>query len=190
MTAKLQGRIAHARNSGILRGVMSNGSSEGVRRAGPSQRSVEIGVTLLMALFALIVIAGSVQAGLGWGAEGPKAGFVPFYVGLVILGSSIINFGGVISLRPDDRLFAEWGQLSQVMSMLVPTAIYVALVPWIGIYVASALLIAIFMRWLGKYGWGMVAAVAVGVPFVTFLIFERWFLLPLPKGPIEAYLGF
>jgi putative tricarboxylic transport membrane protein len=36
----------------------------------------------------------------------------------------------------------------------------------------------------------MVAAVAVGVPFVTFLIFERWFLLPLPKGPIEAYLGF
>jgi len=169
---------------------MSNGSSEGVHRAGPSQRSVEIGVTLLMALFALIVIAGSMQAGLGWGAEGPKAGFVPFYVGLVILGSSIINFGGVISLRPDDRLFAEWGQLSQVMAMLVPTAIYVALVPWIGIYVASALLIAIFMRWLGKYGWGMVAAVVVGVPFATFLIFERWFLLPLPKGPIEAYLGF
>ena len=157
--------------------------AEGVHRAGPSQRSVEIGVTLLMALFALIVIAGSMQAGLGWGAEGPKAGFVPFYVGLVILGSSIINFGGVISLRPE-------GQLSQVMAMLVPTAIYVALVPWIGIYVASALLIAIFMRWLGKYGWGMVAAVAVGVPFATFLIFERWFLLPLPKGPIEAYLGF
>jgi putative tricarboxylic transport membrane protein len=187
---KLQGRIAPARNPGILRGVMSNGSSEGVRRAGASQRSVEIGVTLLMAVFALIVIAGSMQAGLGWGAEGPKAGFVPFYVGLLILGSSVINFGAAISERSDTRLFAEWGQLGQVMSMLVPTAIYVALVPWIGIYVASVLLIAIFMRWLGKYGWGMVAAVAVGVPFVTFLIFERWFLLPLPKGPIEAYLGF
>ena len=169
---------------------MSNGSSEGVHRAGPSQRSVEIGVTLLMALFALIVIAGSMQAGLGWGAEGPKAGFVPFYVGLVILGSSIINFGGVISLRPDDRLFAEWGQLRQVMVMLVPTAIYVALVPWIGIYLASILLIAVFMRWLGRYGWGRIAAVAVGVPVVTFLIFEKWFLVPLPKGPIEDYLGF
>jgi putative tricarboxylic transport membrane protein len=163
---------------------------EGVRGTGPSQRSVEIGVTLLMALFALIVIAGSVQAGLGWGAEGPKAGFVPFYVGLLILGSSIINFGAAISERSDIRLFAEWSQLGQVMAMLVPTAIYVALVPWIGIYAASALLIAMFMRWLGKYGWGMVAAIAVGVPVVTFLIFERWFLLPLPKGPIEAYLGF
>ena len=54
----------------------------------------------------------------------------------------------------------------------------------------SALLIAAFMRWLGHYGWGMVAAVAVGVPVATFLVFEKWFLVPLPKGPIEAYLGF
>jgi putative tricarboxylic transport membrane protein len=30
----------------------------------------------------------------------------------------------------------------------------------------------------------------VGVPVVTFLIFEKWFLVPLPKGPIEEYLGF
>jgi hypothetical protein len=76
------------------------------------------------------------------------------------------------------------------MAMLLPTAIYVALVPWIGIYAASALLIAVFMRWLGQYGWGRVAAISLGVPLVTFVIFEKWFLLPLPKGPIEAYLGF
>jgi putative tricarboxylic transport membrane protein len=158
--------------------------------AGPSHRSVELGVTLAIAVFALIVIAGSVQAGVGWGAEGPKAGFFPFYVGLVILGSSMVNFGAAVSERPDGELFAEWGQLGKVMAMLVPTAIYVALVPWIGIYVASALLIAAFMRWLGHYGWSMVAAVAVGVPVATFLVFEKWFLVPLPKGPIEAYLGF
>jgi putative tricarboxylic transport membrane protein len=158
--------------------------------AGPSHRSVELGVAVAIAVFALIVIAGSVQAGIGWGAEGPKAGFFPFYVGLVILGSSMVNFGAAISERPDGELFAEWGQLGKVMAMLVPTAVYVALVPWIGIYVASALLIAAFMRWLGHYGWGMVAAVAVGVPFATFLVFEKWFLVPLPKGPIEAYLGF
>src|SRR5262245_32469193 len=110
--------------------------------AGPSHRSVELGVAVAIAVFALIVIAGSVQAGIGWGAEGPKAGFFPFYVGLAILGSSIVNFGAAISERPDGELFAEWGQLGKVMAMLVPTAIYVALVPWIGIYVASALLIA------------------------------------------------
>ena len=144
-----------------------------------------------MAVFALIVIAGSVQAGIGWGAEGPKAGFVPFYVGLLILGlEHHQSRRGRSRSAPTSRLFAEWGQLGKVMSMLVPTAIYVALMPWIGIYVASALLIAVFMRWLGRYGWGIVAAIALGVPLVTFVIFEKWFLVPLPKGPIEAYLGF
>ncbi len=169
---------------------MSDAPPQGARGAGPSQRSVEIGVTVFMAVLALIVIAGSIQAGIGWGAEGPKAGFVPFYVGLLILASSVVNFVAAVSERSDARLFAEWGQLGQVMSMLVPTAIYVALVPWIGIYVASALLIAVFMRWLGQYGWRMVATISLGVPIVTFLVFEKWFLVPLPKGPIEAYLGF
>jgi putative tricarboxylic transport membrane protein len=157
---------------------------------GPTHRSVEIGVAGFTALFALIVMAGSIQAGIGWGAEGPKAGFFPFYVGLMILASSIVNFGAAISQRPDGELFAEWGQLGKVMAMLVPTALYVALIPWIGIYVASIILIAVFMRWLGRYNWGMVAAVSLGVPLVTFFVFERWFLLPLPKGPIEAYLGY
>ncbi len=169
---------------------MSDSTPENVPGTGPSQRSVEIGVALFTGLFALVVIAGSVQAGIGWGAEGPQAGFVPFYVGLLILASSVFNFAAAVAERSDARLFAEWGQLRQVMSMLVPTAIYVALVPWIGIYVASAFLIAVFMRWLGRYGWGMVAAIALGVPIVTFVVFEKWFLVPLPKGPIEAYLGF
>jgi putative tricarboxylic transport membrane protein len=169
---------------------MMSENFEGTRGAGPAQRPVEMGVAVAIAVFALVVIAGSVQVGIGWGAEGPKAGFFPFYVGLVILGSTIINFGAVMSERRNDQLFAEWGQLGKVMSMLVPTAIYVALVPWIGIYVASMLLIAVFMRWLGRYGWGMIAAIAVGVPVVTFIIFEKWFLVPLPKGLIEELLGF
>jgi hypothetical protein len=164
--------------------------TQGARRTGPSHRSVELGVALVIAAFALIVVAGSVQAGIGWGAEGPKAGFFPFYVALVILGSSIGNFVMAVSQPADNRLFAEWGQLAQVVTMLVPTTIYVALVPWIGIYVASALLIAVFMRGFGGYGWGMVAAVSIGVPAAIFVIFEKWFLLPLPKGPIEAHFGF
>ncbi len=158
--------------------------------AGPAHRSVEIGVAVSIAIFALIVIVGSIQAGIGWGDEGPKAGFFPFYVGLMILISSLINLLGVLQQHGDDGLFAEWGQLRQVLAILVPTVIYVALIPWIGIYVASILLIAVFMRWLGGYGWGMVAAIAIGVPLVTFVIFEKWFLVPLPKGPLEASLGF
>ena len=157
---------------------------------GPTHRSVEIGVAGATTVFAIIAIIGSLQVGIGWGAEGPKAGFFPFYIGVLILISSAVNFIRIVTETSDRGLFAEWGQLAKVMSVLVPTAIYVALIPWIGIYVASILLIAFFMKWLGRYDWPLVAAISLGVPLAVFLIFERWFLLPLPKGPIEAYLGF
>jgi putative tricarboxylic transport membrane protein len=159
-------------------------------KAGPTHRSVEIGVAVAIAAFALVIIIGSLQVGIGWGAEGPKAGFFPFYVGLLILVSSIVNFVRILPDTSDRQLFADWGQLRKVMTVLVPTTIYVALIPWLGIYVPSILLIAAFMRWLGRYDWSLVAMISLGVPLVTFLIFERWFLLPLPKGPIEEYLGF
>lgn len=157
---------------------------------GPSHRSVEIGVTLAIMVFAAVDIVGSIEAGIDWGAEGPKAGFFPFYVGLLILVSSVVNLTQAWTAGSRPRLFAEWGQLAQVRSVVIPTAIYVALVPYIGIYVASAVLIAFFMRWFGCYPWSRVLAVSVGVPLLTFFIFEMWFLVPLPKGPIEEFLGF
>ena len=61
--------------------------------------------------------------------------------------------------------------------------------PALGIYVASAIFIALFMKWLGKYAWPMTIGVSVGVPVVFFLLFEVWFKVPLPKGPLEAALG-
>jgi putative tricarboxylic transport membrane protein len=155
---------------------------------GPSQRTMEIAVAVAMLLFAAIVIYGALLAGVNWGAEGPRAGFFPFYVGLLILVASLFNLARVL-MDPPKRLFAEWGQLRQVVSVIVPMAVYVALVPWLGLYVSSLLLIAVFMKWLGGYGWGLVAPLAVGVPVAAYVLFEKWFLVPLPKGPIEDLLG-
>jgi hypothetical protein len=158
-------------------------------RNGPSQRGVETGVAIATATFALIVIGGSIVAGIGWGVEGPRAGFFPFYVGLAVLIASVVN---LIQARaaPAEEQFANWGQLRQVLSVVLPTAIYVVIIPWIGIYLSSMLLIAYFMKRLGNYRWPRIAAIAIGVPLVTFVVFERWFLVPLPKGPIEYWLGF
>jgi putative tricarboxylic transport membrane protein len=164
---------------------MTTGSSS---NAGPAHKLVEAGVTLLIALFGVIVIAGSMKAGINWGAEGPRAGFFPFYIGVFIVVSSAINLWNGLH-EEDDGLFAEWGQLRQVMSVVVPTAIYVGVMPFTGLYAASIVFIAWFMRWLGKYPWLTVLAVAIGMPVVTYFIFERWFMVPLPKGPIEEWLG-
>lgn len=164
---------------------MSTGSSS---NAGPSHKLVEAGVTGLIALFGLIVIFGSIKAGINWGAEGPRAGFFPFYIGIFIVASSAINLWHGLR-EDDDRLFAEWGQLRQVLSVVFPTAIYVSAIPFMGLYVASTIFIAWFMRWLGKYNWITVLAVSFGMPIVTYLIFERWFMVPLPKGPLEEWFG-
>ena len=158
--------------------------------AGPSHRAVEIGVALASIGFAVLVIIGSLQAGINWGAEGPRAGFFPFYIALFILLASIVNLFSAFTDSPREKLFAQWGQLLRVLSVIIPTAVYVGIIPTLGIYVSSALLIALFMKWLGKYRWSIVALVALGVPVAVFLVFEKWFLVPLPKGPVEAMLGF
>ena len=155
---------------------------------GPTHRAVEAGVTILIGIFGGIVILGSIKAGINWGAEGPRAGFFPFYIGLFIVGSSVFNLRDCLKSDPD-VLFAEWSQLRQVCNVLVPASIYVASMPYIGLYVASFLFIGWFTRWLGKYNWPLVTMMAVGMPVVTYLIFERWFLVPLPKGPLEDLLG-
>jgi hypothetical protein len=95
----------------------------------------------------------------------------------------------LVNRKDAERDFVELGKLKLVLAVLVPAVIYVALISWIGIYVASVIFIAFFMRWLGKYAWWKVAVVSVGVMVAFFLIFEVWFLVPLPKGPVENLLG-
>jgi hypothetical protein len=146
-------------------------------------------VALFMALLAVIGIVGSLRVGIGWGAEGPKAGFFPFYISLIVLICSAVNLLIVLRVYSGDELFAEWRQIRQVMSVVVPTTVYVFAVPYIGMYVASGLLIGVFMRWLGRYRWLVVLPVAFGVPIAIFILFEKWFLVPLPKGPLEDWFG-
>ena len=159
------------------------------RSSGPSHKSVEVGVALLVIVFGALAIVGSISAGIGWGAEGPRAGFFPFYIGIAIVISGAVNMWA--ALRPDapGGIFAEWSQLWQVLSVVIPATIYAVAVGYIGIYVSSAIFIAWFMRWLGKYSWATVASVAIGMPLIVYFVFEKWFLVALPKGPIEQWLN-
>lgn len=158
--------------------------------SGPSQRSVEIAVALATFAFGIIVLVGSLQVGIDWGVEGPRPGFFPFYVSLFIIVASIYNLVQAVTLggiKPG--LFSSMEQLGRVLSVVVPASIYVALVPFIGMYVSSILLIAFFMMWLGGYSVLKTAPIAIGVPAVVFIVFERYFQIALPKGPVEYWLG-
>jgi hypothetical protein len=152
-------------------------------RAAFRYRAAEIAVAAAFFVLGAIVVFDSVRLGARWIADGPQPGYFPFYLGLIICASSAITI--VLALlmpAQNNRTFVERGQLKLVLSVLIPSAVYVALVGWLGIYVSAVLFIALFMRW-------KVAAVSLGNSIVFFLIFERWFLVPLPKGPVETLLG-
>lgn len=155
-----------------------------------SLRSAEIAVALVLAALGAIVIADSLRLGMRWADEGPQPGYFPFYLGVFICSACAITVVlAALMPAPKNRAFVKWGQLKLVLSVLVPSAAFVALVGWIGIYASAVLFVALFMRWLGKYPWWTVAAVSIGHSIALFMIFEVWFLVPLPKGAVERLLG-
>ena len=139
---------------------------------------------------ATLVIVDSLRVGVGWADDGPRSGYFPFYIGLALFGSSAWVAIGVLRRWKTLTAFASRAQIESVWSVLWPMVVYVALIKPLGIYLPSALLIAWFMLRHGKHHALTTAAVAVGVPIVFFLVFERAFKVPLPKGPLEALLGF
>ncbi|MGA7983604.1 MAG: tripartite tricarboxylate transporter TctB family protein [Burkholderiales bacterium] len=165
---------------------MSDASQE---RAAFSYRRAELAVAGFIFALGAIVMADSWRLGAKWASDGPQTGYFPFYVGLMLCAASVINFiRGLLIDKEKNRAFVEVGQLKLVLSVLVPSSVFVALVSWLGIYVSSILYIAFFMRWLGKYPWWKVLLVSFGTMAAFYVIFEIWFLVPLPKGPVEALL--
>ena len=153
-------------------------------------RAAEIAVAAAFFAIGAIVMYDSVRLGARWADDGPQPGYFPFYLGLLICISSAAT--ALFALRmpaEKNRTFVEVGQLKLVLAVLIPSAVFAGMVGWLGIYVSGTIFIALFMRWLGKYPWWKVALVSIGNSVVFYLIFEVWFLVPLPKGPLEALLG-
>lgn len=152
---------------------------------------IEVVVAVITLSFGALVMYGSARLGASWGSDGPEAGYFPFYIGLLIVVSSAVVFvQGLLKLKSDRRVFVTAGQLKQVMVILLPTTAYVAGVQLIGIYVPSAVFVALFMRFVGKYGWLRSAVVGLAISVVAFVLFEVWFKIPLPKGPFERMIGY
>jgi len=157
------------------------------------QRWAEAVVALFFAAIGGAVIWDSVRVGMQWGSDGPEPGYFPFYIGMVlVLGALKVLFDVVRQWSQDHMTdsFATHEEVGLVLKMFVPAVVYVGAIFVLGLYVASALFIAFFMIWQGKYSIVKAVAVSVAVPAVLFALFEIWFLLPLPKGPIEALFGF
>jgi hypothetical protein len=158
-------------------------------KAAFGHKSAEIAVSAFFLALGALVMWDSVRLGARWGSDGPEAGYFPFYIALLMSLASAINLVLALVKKGGFRAFVGVDQLKLVLSVLVPSILYVGVIAMLGIYVASTIFIAFFMRWLGKYAWWKVAVVSVATMVIFFLIFESWFKVPLPKGKLEAWLG-
>jgi len=142
-----------------------------------------------------VVLYDATRLGIGWGGEGPASGFFPFWLAVLL----IVTTAGIMvqaAVRGSTRPFVTRERLVPVLKVLGPVAGFIVVTdppgPWsgLGLYAAAGLYMAFYMRWVGRHRWLTVAAIAVAVPVVAFVIFEQWFLVPMPKGPIEDWLGY
>jgi hypothetical protein len=166
----------------------------GASPGGIRTRTAEIVVSVLFFAGGALVVYDSHRLGSSWGSEGPEAGYFPFYIGLIICISTAVIFGQALfgAVSRSQKVFVEWQALRQVLAILLPALVYVGAIQIVGLYVASAIYIAAFMIWLGKYHWIKGALLGIAVAAVAFLTFEVWFQVPLYKGALDplSFLGY
>ena len=158
-------------------------------------RGADLVVAALLALLGGVVLGDAARLGFGWGVEGPQSGFLPFWLALLLIGVSLAIFVQAL-VRRSATPFATRERIRPVLQVLLPVAGFVVLTDppgppaGLGLYVASAFYLGFYMRWVGRHDWRAVVALSVVVPVITFVIFEKWFLVPMPKGPVEAWFGY
>ena len=152
-------------------------------------RTADLTTAAILAAGGLLVLWDALRLGVGWGTDGPRSGFFPFWLAVIMIAACAVIFARAWR-RDDRRRFVSREALAPVLQMLAPAVGFVVLMQVAGLYVASAVYMAVYMRWIGRYAWLLVAVVSIAFPVVTFLVFETWFLVPMPKGPLETWLGY
>ena len=154
-----------------------------------STRTLEIITAIFFLVVGSVVMWDSSRIGAGWGSDGPQSGYFPFYIGLLMNIASAVNL--LLAIKSSRASsFVSRPQFRLVMAIFLPCLVYVAAMQWVGLYVASLVFIAVFMRWQGKFSWLKSVVTSAVVVVVLFVMFEIWFKVPLIKGPLEAALGY
>lgn len=148
-------------------------------------KKANLAIALLLAAVAILVVADAVRLGFRWGANGPESGFFPFWLGVVLFVCAAIELRGVLVQHlkhvPGKRLMPE-GAWKPIAWVLVPATGMVVATELVGLHLAAALYLAFYMRAIGKIGWATTVTVAILVPILLYVAFDKLFLVPLPQG--------
>jgi hypothetical protein len=156
-----------------------------------SNRTIEIVVSLLLLALAATLGWDNWRTGIGWDSTGPEPGYFPFYLSVILAGASLYGLVGAAMSRADAlRIFVTRAQLRRVMAVFLPTLMFCLVTQFLGLYVASFLLISGFMRLVGKIALWKSLLTAFIFTAIMFVTFDIVFDVIMPKGPLEAAFGY
>jgi putative tricarboxylic transport membrane protein len=157
-------------------------------------RSVDLVVSTILLAFAVLMGWDNWRTGASWASDGPEAGYFPFYLSVLLGGASLVAFFSAATRRGTDpgepEVFVTRDQFRRVLQVLVPTLLYVLLIQVLGLYLASFILVAGFMRAVGRIAWWKSLLTSFIFAGGMFLVFEVAFNVIMPKGPLEAAFGY
>jgi hypothetical protein len=155
-----------------------------------SSRVVDVVVSLALLALAGLLAFDNWRTGMGWDSTGPQAGYFPFYLSVILAAASVWGLvKQFLARRQAGETFVEREQFVRVLQVFVPTLAFCLLTQWLGLYVASFLLVAGFMVFVGRIAaWKslLTALIFVAAMYVTF---DVAFDVIMPKGPLEAFFG-
>lgn len=170
-----------------------NKETGGENHSGVPMYIVEAVTAFILLVVGIVVVYTAIALGNSWTPEGPGAGYFPFYVGLMItLSGAVTLFQSLFGSLKNREIFVDGEQFKRIMAVLVPAAIYVLGIEFLGIYVASVIYITLFMIFLGNYSPVKSVIVSLAVIVLFFFMFEVWFKVPLYKGQLDLlrFLGY
>ena len=154
-------------------------------------RTVDVVVYLMLLALAATLGFDNWRTGAGWAADGPQAGYFPFYLSVLLGGASLFGLISVVLTGAGkDETFVTRAQLRRVMQVFVPTVLFCLFTQWLGLYVASFLLIAGFMAIIGRIALWKSLLTALLFSLAMFITFDIAFDVIMPKGPLEAFFGY
>ncbi|MBR1154416.1 tripartite tricarboxylate transporter TctB family protein [Bradyrhizobium sp. JYMT SZCCT0428] len=153
-----------------------------------SGRSLEAATALITGAFGAAVIVSSLDNGIGWSAAGVESGTFPLIVGLVILAGSLFNLvQGWLHAR---AVILGPSELRRLATLFVPAAVFVGVIPLIGMYPAAALYVFGALAWHRRGSLLLAAIAAIGAALALYLMFELTFQISLPRGALGTFFGF
>jgi putative tricarboxylic transport membrane protein len=156
-----------------------------------TSRTVDVAVSLLLLAFAALLGWDNWRTGISWDSTGPEPGYFPFYLSVILAGASLYGLAAAfVSRKEAVETFVTRAQLRRVLAVFVPTLLFCLATQYLGLYVASFLLIAGFMRWVGRIAWWKSLLTAVVFSVAMFVTFDIAFDVIMPKGPLEAAFGY